>query len=150
MTRRRTLAPAPSLALLMALTLVALVCSSSCGPDEKLLRKPVYPVSGQVFLRGKPAAGPLVIFRPARDAEDMTYFPTGYPRGKVAKDGTFRLSTYGAFDGAPAGDYEVAVVWGSDGAEDDPRRAPYMNPKTSGLRAEVKEGPNELPPFHLK
>lgn len=149
MARRRTLARPSFLALLTGFGLATLVCSS-CGPKEQFPRKPVYPVRGQVFFQGKPAAGTVVFFRPVQDADDMAYWPNGYPSGHVAKDGTFQLSTYGAFDGAPAGAYAVSVTWLGERAEADPRRSRYPDPKTSGLRAEVKEGPNELEPFRLK
>jgi hypothetical protein len=79
------------------------------------------------------------------------------------------------YEGVPAGDYLVSIIW-QDQEENKQRtkaaraktqetetppklRRPtppknllpkrYGSPKTSGLRAQVKEGSNELPPFEL-
>src|SRR5262249_20625009 len=79
------------------------------------------------------------------------------PSGRVETDGSFTLSTFVPGDGAPAGDYRVAIAWLADVSRADPvtgevprKLAPrYADPKTSDLRAQVKEGPNELPPFQL-
>jgi hypothetical protein len=61
-------------------------------------------------------------------------------------DGSFRVSTYSAFDGLPEGKYAVTVVQrrpfrrqdGSDGPNLLPEK--YAAAKTSGLTIEVKEG----------
>src|SRR5262249_18859054 len=68
----------------------------------------------------------------------------------VEPDGSFTLTTYVANDGAPVGDYAVAVTlrtppWdelGKPGPNQLPAR--YGQPQTSGLRAKVIEGTKEL------
>jgi hypothetical protein len=79
---------------------------------------------------------------------------TPVPVGQVGPDGRFRLTTYVHEDGAPPGSYAVTVFWAVPAKGGDsfdrilvPQR--YLNPATSGLRAEVPEGPIELPPFLL-
>src|SRR5262249_13827201 len=79
------------------------------------------------------------------------------------EDGTFRVSTYGLEDGAPAGKYRVTVSWkgpaigpsgevGVVGDEDDrPEKAPtaFRNPNFSRLKVDVTEGENSLAPWDL-
>jgi hypothetical protein len=65
-------------------------------------------------------------------------------------DGSFVLSTYRAFDGAPVGKYQVTVVQrrplftqeGKPGPNLLPPR--YADAKTSGLEVEVKQGMGEV------
>jgi len=123
--------------------------------------RPVFPVRGQVLLDGKPLPGVVVVFHPAGE-----WGPDeGRPRAETDADGRFTVSTYGAGDGAPAGKYKVAVFElrpdeGETVTHTDvirpgtPRRAGppavYANPDSSGLSAQVAEGPNELDPLRLK
>src|SRR5438105_15139802 len=84
--------------LLAALALLAAGCSG---------RRSVSPVSGQVFVGKKPAAGAMVTFHPVRDAGGPVYRPNGYADAQ----GRFALTTYTQGDGAPAGEYVVTVEW---------------------------------------
>lgn len=104
------------------------------------------PVSGLVSLDGAALPGAFVTFTLIQ------------PEGKAAVrgdavsegDGSFRASTYTAFDGLPEGKYSVTVVQrrpflredGSEGANLLP--AKYAAAKTSGLTVEVKQGGDEL------
>jgi hypothetical protein len=124
-------------------------CSSPPQIDEQ--RLPVHPVRGKVLVGGKPAATALILFIPVNEPAQPT---NPRPRAEVAEDGTFVLSTYDAEDGAPAGDYIVSVTWPGgvlpDGREEPPDKLlGRYDGKRSKLRATVKEGPNELPPFNL-
>ncbi len=127
-----------------ALLVVVLCCG--CGPK----RKPVYPVRGKVFLAGQPTEGALVIFHPVDDPD----VPPLRPSGTVAADGSFTLSSYVLKDGAPVGEYRVTILWvpelSTNPNAPDKLQGRYADPKTSGLRAQVKAEPNELPPFELK
>jgi hypothetical protein len=115
-------------------------------------RKPVYPVQGQVLFEGKPVPGAQVILHPLGD--DDKDHPVR-PLGQVGPDGSFRLTTYDAGDGAPAGSYAVtvALLKKPAGVEGDLSRnvlpPRYANPQTSPLRIDVARGGNELPPFQL-
>jgi hypothetical protein len=133
----------------LALLPVALFCCS-CGPSNA--RKPVYPVHGTVFLDGKPLGRALLVFHPI-DGEEQN---SPHPVATAMEDGSFEATTYDADDGAPAGEYAVTVEWRRPATEQDtgppPNSLParYAKPSTSGLKARVAEGPNELQPFQLK
>jgi hypothetical protein len=128
---------------------LAALLGSSCSGGNRL---PVYPVRGQVFYDGKPAARALVIFHPLADGPVKELRPAGH----VAADGTFALTTYAEGDGAPAGDYAVTVDWRQptppvDGAEPGPSLIParYNSPSSSGLTVTVSSGHNDLEPINL-
>jgi hypothetical protein len=113
-------------------------------------RKPVFPVRGQVFVDGKPAAGATVFFNPVGPDPDAVA-----PFGVVDAGGSFSLTTYLTFDGAPAGEYVVTVRCpgppqrGEDGGGPDRLKGRYTDPKTSTLRATVEKKANEIEPFRL-
>ncbi len=103
---------------------------SSCGGGGNQ-----YPVRGQVFYEGQPAAGAVVFFHPQDD-----HAPTGdssgghasmadTPFGKVGPDGSFELTTYGKGRGARPGRYAVTISWtrpspAGDGEDQDLLPAP--------------------------
>jgi hypothetical protein len=141
---------APSAARLRGaflLTVSGVLFLPACAGEK---RKPVFPVQGKVLFEGKPAAGAVVFFHPVGVAGADAL----RPHATVEADGTYRLTTYNGPDGAPAGEYDVTVVWtrpSRRGDEEGDSLLPvrYRAPTTSRLRAEVKEQPNELPPFKL-
>jgi len=125
--------------LLRLFVLLAVSCSG---------KPSVYRVSGKVMCEGQPAAGAVVRFYPAEGANAK--YPA--PQGIAGQDGSFKITTYKANDGAPAGKYGVSVYWSKHLTSDDyevlsPPR--YMDPATSGFTAVVEKGSNELPPFEL-
>lgn len=121
-------------------------------------RVPVVPVSGQMFVKSQPAEGALVVLRPLGD-DNPEHWKQGFPRATVAADGSFRVGTYGADDGAPAGEYVVLATWYrvAQGANpDDPEAektdqlgGQFADPAQSPLRATVKEPKTELPRLDL-
>ena len=133
--------------LLWPAVAVAAALLPSC---ERNTRKPVFPVRGQVLVDGAPAAGATVFFYPVETDPDALA-----PYGVTDADGSFTLTTYLTFDGAPAGEYVVTVRWpgppkrGEDGQGPDRLQGRYGDPKTSTLRATVEKKPNELQPFKL-
>jgi hypothetical protein len=113
-------------------------------------REAVYPVAGKVFCKGKPAEGATVTFV-RRDKNDSKM---PQPGGQVGRDGSFRLSTYASYDGAPAGRYVVTIIYPSpERKENDENTGPdllqgrYADPKTTPFAADVKEKTNDLEPF---
>jgi hypothetical protein len=62
----------------------------------------------------------------------------------VEADGTFRLTTYRAFDGAAPGEHQVSVTWypSTRGGERGVNRLSerYASPETSKLTATVNPG----------
>jgi hypothetical protein len=91
------------------------VLASSCG--DGTVR--VYPVQGKVVdEKGKPAAGAQVFFHPSSP-------PGGNVEavvGTTDANGIYRLTTYTAGDGAPAGQYVVTVCWY------EPKKSPFGPP----------------------
>jgi hypothetical protein len=135
--------------LIATLSLAAPACSGANRP-------PVYPVHGQLFYQGKPAANALVVFH----ALDENGGTSGMrPHATVQADGSYALGTYGAEDGAPAGEYAVTVEWwlagqnkrGAEGDDAPTNHLParFASPKTSRLAATVQPGTNEVPAFNL-
>ncbi len=138
--------------------LLGLLACCSCSKNDK----PLFPANGSVSFKGLPAAKAMVVFHSVGDPDPKAV----KPRAIVAKDGSFQVYTYTAGDGLPAGEYIVTVVGEKPHAhakqsnsaskkkrdETQSRSLPphYENPKTSDLRVQIKEGPNELPPFELK
>jgi len=126
---------------------VVMLFTASCGPSGPKL----YPVQGKVMFAGKPAAGALVTLHKT-DAENST---TPIPSGIVREDGSFQLSTYGPNDGAPAGEYDVAITWteekGNADTGDLKSKLPlrYSDPKTSQLKATIGNSATTLPTFEL-
>jgi hypothetical protein len=147
--------PLPLVSPLTALMLACLVLpASGCG--NKGTRQPVFPVRGQVLYEGQLTPHALVVFHPVAPQDGNTPLP----RGEVAEDGTFTLSTYQPGDGAPAGEYFVTVEWWLSSAwpdltqaDDAPptNRLPqrYSQAGASGIRVRINEGDNELDPFTL-
>jgi len=83
---------------------VSLACiASGCGGNVDPNRPETYAVSGTVTYQGKAVEGALVFFHPA---------DKGLPGavGRTDADGRYLLTTFGASDGAVAGQYNVTVV----------------------------------------
>lgn len=118
---------------------VALLCVAGCGTPEI----PIAKVSGRVTIDGKPATEGIVYFVPTRGPSAA---------GAIQSDGSYRLSTRNANDGAVVGRHRVYLgpAWpvdnGSGMVADVKPRAPntfppqrYRTPEASGLTAEVSE-----------
>jgi len=104
-------------------------------------------------VQGKPAAGATVTLYPATPGGEK---PRAFPSAVVQPDGSFRVTTFSAYDGAPPGDYGVAVTWSDEVRSDgdalstpDRLQGRYADPATSGLKAMIKPGKNELKRFEL-
>jgi hypothetical protein len=108
------------------------------GHDE-IKPLPTHPVRGRAFFEGTPMSGAKIVL--TREKENKKK-PTKV-HGTVEADGTFKLSTYTAFDGAPAGEYQVSIAW----READKDLLPERYRK--GLRATFRAESNDLV-FELK
>jgi hypothetical protein len=109
------------------------------------------PVTGSAFCEGKPAAGAVITFHRAGDSNKKDL-----PHAVVRADGTFTVTTLVPGDGAAPGKYELTVIWrkkgktrGGDDNGDFELPMRYLTPQESGLTAEVKDGPTDLPRFEL-
>ena len=139
-------------------TLAALLFAlAGCGGGNSKL----HPVTGKVTFENKPATGALVVFHPKGDNTPNAIRPSGI----VQDDGTYTLSSGPGSEGkgAPAGEYDVAVIWdappkgvpggmggGEAKANADRLGGRYKDAAKSGLKATVTSGPNEVPTFELK
>jgi hypothetical protein len=134
--------------LLAAGALVALVsgCAGDGGPR-------LYPVKGVVRINGEPAKDVNVVFTPVAAPEgDATPLS---PAAVTGEDGSFRLMSFKPGDGAPAGEYQVTIIYPMNRFNKhlsgiDRLRGKFANPKTSGLTAKVEPTGNDLPPFDIK
>jgi len=136
---------------LMVLLVIAFV-QGSVGCSGRAF----YPVSGKLFVDGKPGTGVLVVLRSVDEAEPIQ------PSAVVDAEGCFAVKSFvhedhSLKDGAPAGKYLVSCAWYPEDLQKylaqeklpDKLRHKYSNPKTSGLTIEVEERPTELRPFEL-
>ena len=146
--------PSRLLVWLLAASCLAL---SSCGTAK--LERPVVPVSGQLFVQGKPANGALVILRPAASSDAADDWTSAFPRATVRGDGSFQIGTYGEADGAPVGDYVVLVQWDENAAQGEAEASEakfvdrlggrYSDPARATLRVTVAAPKTTLPKFDL-
>ena len=110
-------------------------------------RLPTQPVRGRVYFEGAPAPGAYVVLESTELTRKLRPIRAD---AFVEADGSFRPSTYTAFDGVPAGEYGVTVTWrkplvdaaGKPGPNLVPTR--YASTKTSGLKATIRKGDNEV------
>jgi hypothetical protein len=135
--------------------LVLAAAIAGCSDVEEG-RMRVYPVSGRVTVKGSPAEGARVVFYGA--TPDLTGPGTPAPVGTTDANGEFRLRSYDPEDGAPAGKFNVTIIWPEPIPPNvdqemyrpkDRLQGRYSDPQKSGLTATVEEGGGELPPFEL-
>jgi len=136
--------------LLWTACVFATVFGGCGGPEPP---EQVFPVAGEVFVKGRPADGAVVTF--FKVGADLT---SGQPSATVQPDGSFKLTSYLPEDGASEGDYQVAISWRETvgGSLSDPELGPeklpkkYLNPESSGLQVSVSSTANKLPAFEIK
>jgi hypothetical protein len=115
-------------------------------------RVPVVPVQGQLTLDDTVPAGAMLIFH-RRGPADVAH-PT--PMGIVRLDGTYKLTTYEAGDGAPVGEYTVTISWtpavNEDGQPVTKLTVPkqYCTPRSSPLKTKITETTLRVPPLQVK
>jgi hypothetical protein len=127
--------------------LLALACVS-CGGES------LHPVAGKVTYNGVPAVGATVFFQRQGAVSDQVIM------GSVRADGSFELVCGASGNGAPAGTYDVLIVWrsaGNDGKEvkgccerkTDRLHGHYADPGNPRFHATVQPGGAKLPPFEI-
>lgn len=130
------------------LMLISIGCGDKAKPWEK-----VVPASGQITFEGKPVEGAQITLTPVSGE-----FPnTVRPSATSITGGTFILGTYGATDGAPAGEYKVSAVWfktvnsgGSMVRGDNVLPGKYANADTSGITVVINDTETNIPAIDLK
>jgi len=132
------------------LVLAAVLACPACSGGLQTVR-------GKVIYDGNPIKGAVVIFHP-KTGDAVTALR---PSGVTDENGVFTLATQ-KDPGAPAGEYQVTVIWPEPRAATDDKipigipdapdrlKGRYADPEKSGLAATIKSGPNELAPFELK
>lgn len=137
----------------MGLAVAVCLSLAACGSDQRL---PVYPARGTISLNGSPLPNATVIFHAEFPLEGPDGKPAPVPGGYSNAEGLFTVSTYGAADGLPEGEYRVTVSCEDRTAQpvqdSYPELLPavYQDPVRSGLTASISGGQNELPKFELK
>ena len=138
----------------VGISLLPLALSSCRGvnkPGEAL-----YPTKGQVFHQGQPAAGATVILHPLNPQKE---WKAGYPSGVVAADGSVNIQSAGEWDGAPAGEYAVLVIWMQTPSDNertseegmmDKLAGRYANAEAPQWRVKVDERACEIPRIDLQ
>lgn len=107
-------------------------------------RPKTHPVLGSVTLDGKPLEYAAVVFH--KVSADGKASPGG--DGITDAEGRFEASSFGKFDGLPAGHYQISVSCRPLDKDrvrgDNILPARYLKPATSELSVEVKEGANSV------
>jgi len=142
---QRTLLPAVSI---LAVAAMFVGCNRS-GPP----RIPTHPTTGSISFQGQPLEGAFLVLHPKGPATAEAPPATAH----VQPDGTFKVSTFAAGDGAPAGEYVVTAQWqklvktGNDFAPGPNLLPPkYASPTTSDVTVTIVAGQNQLPPIALR
>jgi len=120
-----------------------------CGCSDYASMTPpkTFKVRGKViWANGQPLRGGQITFHPEASASSEAF-------AEIEKDGTFVLATFGKDDGAMPGRYRVSLAPLSY-KTGLPRQVvvlpkQYLDPRTSGLTAEVMEQETQLPEFRL-
>lgn len=126
-----------------------LLLLSGCGAEEEI-RPELFPAQGSLIINGKPAAGALLVLSPA-DGKPIDERGSR-PRATVQDDGTFQVTTYQSGDGAPAGEYQVGVLWFENPDANEPWDRlgnQYANPEKTGIRVSIQAGENQWEPIKI-
>lgn len=128
------------------------LCLLGCGKSGPQLPQ-CFPVSGKVLIDGQPAVRAMVGLHPLGPQSDSkTYAGSTF----TGDDGAFRMTTFTAGDGVPAGDYTVTIEakWisrnGADVGVPDLLGGQYADPAKSTLKVTVQDQPVELEPYDFK
>ncbi len=113
---------------------ILLICLVGCGGPREAA---VYPVAGTLTASGQPAANAMIAFHPLDQAGSQTVLPVA----STGPDGTYRLRTYAAGDGAPAGEYAVTVVWPDDSQPRDECEDDVTHDRFEGRYADPARSP---------
>jgi hypothetical protein len=124
-----------------------LACASCASSN------PLYPVSGTVTFKGKPAAGAVVFFE--RHGHDR--INENLIMGIVQEDGSYNLVCGSLGRGAPPGEYDVLIEWrrATGQRKGHPQHGPdqlkgrYADRKHPQLHATVEAKTTMLPPIEL-
>lgn len=136
----------------MAAALLLIPGVWGCGKAE--VKVPVVPVTGKLTVGREVPVGAQIVLH----AKGHT-LPAGVsPVGRVAEDGSFKISIYGNGEGVPAGDYVATVQWykivktSSGETISGPNVIPakYGSPDTSPIKVTVRNEATNLEPILIR
>lgn len=104
---------------------------------------------GYMTINGKPPVDAIVSFVSTGDPIDTR---ESRPWGLVNDDGSYTLTTYELFDGAPVGEYAITIRWpmSLSGPSPDRLLGAYSETSHSPLIVKVKPEKNFFPAIDLK
>lgn len=142
--------------LLPGMFCCALLVTAGCSSGDKGPK--AYPVSGEFYVKGQPAAGARLTLQP-EVVSDPKLWPMGYPYAVVQPDGTFKFCYYADGDGAPEGKYKLLARWeeGDGVPNEDPAAPPpkqkldpsYNDPTKTPWSVVVEAKPNQLTRYEV-
>lgn len=117
------------------------------GADKRGLPSattPMYAVGGKILVDGKPVRNlQLGLYDPNRP--NGTEYNNPVARGNTEADGTFKMTTFTAYDGAPPGNYTLVVLWLEWGRPTwfgpDKLKNQYADPKDGPFKVVVTDKP---------
>lgn len=130
--------------------LVSLIYAGLSGCGQESWQAKTYPVTGSVMINGAPAAG--VFIRLLATGALPVDKRESVPWGEVGVDGTFTIRTYVKGDGAPVGEYAIALQWPHDpSAVDtvDRLKGAFSSKENAPVRVVIEKKRNELAPIVL-
>lgn len=127
---------------------LSLLSVSGCGPKDNKL--PVHPATGRVRVDGQPAKDVYITFVPS---DPMAPKPTAVSD----EQGNLIVTTYVTGDGAPAGDYKLAIEWpamvnqfGRMQRGKDQLNGKFKDAASSKWPVTIVPGPNAIPDIDVK
>jgi len=115
--------------------IVALI-GTGCSSEGPSKGQQVYPVEGVVKHKGQPVAGADIVFS-VKDGSSSSF-------GRTDASGHYKLTTRKSNDGAPAGDYLVAITKSEEVPQSATKVIPQEDPNYNPFVG--KAGPAQPPP----
>jgi len=135
---------------MLVIQVLSFACIQGCSSQRSPMTFPTYKVSGQVNYDGKPAENVQIYLFPLA-APTIPDIPSN-PRAITNKTGLFEISTYSENDGAPAGKYQILMIWLDDKSTDEQKKDKLLGWFSLGysqLEIQVKDGENNIPPINV-
>lgn len=132
-----------SIALALLLGTASAFTSAGCGGED--WQAETYPARGRITINGESPAGAVIELHSIGEQPDVR---NSRPWAVVQGDGSYALSTYEQGDGAPPGEYAVAVRWPPDVSQPslaDRLGGAYANAQKSPWKVTIDAEDNELP-----
>jgi hypothetical protein len=127
----------------VALPVLLLIAFTAACAKQASDRKETYPVTGEVYVDGRPA--PMIQVNLHNLAGIDQQQPT-HSSAFTDDAGKFEVSTYEQGDGVPEGEYVLSFVWGQFNMVSmqyggpDKLKDKYADPKTSTFKVRVEKG----------